>query len=192
MGNHLKRTSRLARITRLARLTRSAHLVIFFAALSIVPTKILCCTSAFAQTVGNGTVFVPPAGAREAYGINAPQENPITYPTRHSLGGNGSGIGTSFIGTTSPTSESSPATTRPSFVADTTVQFHLPKLDSTFASQSTTPALQTFSPALPRLPGLGINSSPWADPLIKPNSFQPLEELPSFSKKPSVTDWMRF
>lgn len=146
----------------------------------------------FSQTVGNGTVFAPPAGAREAYGVNATQESNISYPTRHSLGGNGSGIGTSFIGTTSPTSESSPATSRPAFVADTTVQFHLPKLENGFTGGTTNPALQSFNPAMPSLSGAGRTTSPWADPLIKPNTFQPLEELPSFSKKPSVTDWMHF
>ncbi|HEY9733130.1 MAG TPA: hypothetical protein V6C89_14530 [Drouetiella sp.] len=148
---------------------------------------------AFSQTVGNGTIFAPPAGAREAYGINSPQDLTVNFPTRHSLGGNGSGIGTSFIGTTSPTSESSPATTRPSFVADTTTQFHLPKLDSDSMTVTlTNPALQSFSSSMPSMSGLNARPNPWADPLTKPNSFQPLEELPSFNKKKSVTDWMRY
>lgn len=146
----------------------------------------------FSQTVGNGTVFAPPAGAREAYGINAPLDNSISYPTRHALGGNGSGIGTSFIGTTSPTSESSPATSRPAFVADTTTQFHLPRLESGLTGGATNPALESFSTAMPSMSGAARLTSPWADPLIKPNTFQPLDELPSFSKKRSVTDWMHF
>lgn len=146
----------------------------------------------YCQTVGNGTVFASPAGARESYGINATQENAISYPTRHTPGGSGSGIGTSFIGTTSPTSESSPAVSRPAFVADTVQQFHLPKLDSNYSGDSTTPALQSFSPLLPKLPRTSALTDSWTNPFTRPNSFQPIEELPSFSRKRSVTDLMQF
>lgn len=148
-------------------------------------------TKALSQTVGNGTVFAPAAGAKEAYGINAAQDSGISYPTRHSIGGVGSGIGTSFIGTTSPTSESSPAVSRQSFVADTTKQFHLPKLESIYSGASQNPALQTFNPSMPTMPRSTATVDTWVDP-FKLNSFQPLEELPSFNKKRSITDWMKF
>jgi hypothetical protein len=155
---------------------------------------LLCAGSpAHGQTVGNGTVFAPPAGARESYGINAPQQTTESFPTRHSSGGNGSGIGSSFIGTTSPTSESSPATSRPAFVADTVIQFHLPKLDSGASTvQAVNPALESFNLSMPRMPGIATRPDPWADPLTKPNTFQPLDELPSFNRKRSITDWMRY
>jgi hypothetical protein len=147
----------------------------------------------FCQTVGNGTVFAAPSGAKEGYGINsADSRSSMSFPSRHSSGGNGSGIGSSFIGTTAPTSESSPAISRPAFVPDTVVQFHLPKLDSAFSQSTVTPALQIFSPSLPSMPRSSALSNPLTNPLAKPNTFQPLEELPSFSKKRSVTDLMRF
>jgi len=145
------------------------------------------------QTVGNGTVFAPAAGAKEGYGINSSdQGTALSYPSLHTRGGNGSGIGSSFIRTTSPTAESSPAVSRPSFVADTAQQFHLPKLDSGFSAAPGTSALEMFNPAVPKLPRSSALIDPLANPFTKPNTFQPLEELPSFSKKRSVTDWMQF
>jgi len=164
----------------------------YFAIALAIPICAITDAPAFCQTVGNGTVFASPAGARESYGINATPENAISYPTRHTSGGNGSGIGTSFIGTTSPTSESSPAVSRPAFVADTVQQFHLPKLDSYYSGDPTSPALRTFSPLLPKLPRTSALTDTWTNPFTRPNTFQPIEELPSFSRKRSVTDLMRF
>jgi len=145
------------------------------------------------QTVGNGTVFAPAAGAREGYGINSSDQTTAPdYPSMHTRGGNGSGIGSSFIRTTSPTAESSPAVSQPSFVADTVQQFHLPKLDSGFSETLGNPALQMFNPAVPKLPRSSALVDPLTNPFNKPDTFRPLEELPSFSKKRSVTEWMQF
>jgi hypothetical protein len=169
----------------LLKIAKAAAILVLLSSVPLTPV--------FCQTVGNGTIFTPAAGAKEAYGVNSAESgSSISFPTRHSSGGNGNGIGSSFIGTTSPTSESSPAVARPAFVADTVVQFHLPKLDSTFSQNTSTPALQNFSPSLPSMPRSSALSDPLMNPLVRPNTFQPLDELPSFSKKRSVTDLMRF
>ncbi len=145
------------------------------------------------QTVGNGTYFAPAAGAKENYGVNGISQIGVSsYPSLHTRGGTGSGIGSSFIDTTSSTSESSPAVSRPSFVADTVQQFHLPRLDSGFNESPGSPALLMFNPAVPRAPRSSALVDPLAGPFAKPDTFQPIEELPSFSKKRSVTDWMQF
>jgi hypothetical protein len=151
-------------------------------------------TSAQSQTVGNGTVFAPPAGAREAYGINAGAETTTgEFASTHHHRGNETGIGGSTIGTTSPTSESSPAVLRPSFIPNTVQQFHLPKLDSAYSPQSEmSTALQMFSPALPSMPRSSALTDPLSNPFTKPNTFQPIENLPSFSTRRSVTDLLRF
>jgi len=165
----------------------------FLLTLTTLSLAVMTISPGLSQTVGNGTVFSPAAGAREGYGINSTdQESANGYPSLHIRGGNGSGIGSSFIRTTSPTAESSPAVTRPAFVADTVQQFHLPKLDSGFSAAPGTPALQMFNPAVPKLPRSSALIDPLANPFNKTNTFQPLEELPSFNKKRSVTDWMHF
>lgn len=166
---------------------------IFWSILLSFFAGLLATVPASGQTVGNGTVFAPPAGAKEGYGINSDDQGSApNYPSTHTRGGNGSGIGSSFIGTTSATAESSPAVSRPSFVADTAVQFHLPKLDSGFSEVSSNPALQMFNPSVPRLPRSSALVDPLANPFNKPDTFRPLEELPSFNKKRSVTEWMQF
>jgi hypothetical protein len=150
-------------------------------------------TSAQSQTVGNGAVFAPPAGAREAYGINAGAETTIgQFASRHNRRGNETGIGGSTIGTTSPTSESSPAVSRQSFFPNTVQQFHLPKLDSAYSQSDISTALQMFSPALPTMPKSTALTDPLANPFARPNTFQPIESLPSFSTRRSVTDLLRF
>ncbi|MBS1952967.1 MAG: hypothetical protein JST89_02215 [Cyanobacteria bacterium SZAS-4] len=145
------------------------------------------------QTVGNGTYFAPAAGAKENYGVNAASQNGVvSYPSLHTRGGSGSGIGSSFVDTTSSTAESSPAVSRPAFVADTVQQFHLPKLDSAFTESLGSPALLMFNPTVPKAPRSSALVDPLTGPFAKPNTFQPIEDLPSFNKKRSVTDWMQF
>lgn len=143
-------------------------------------------------TVGNGTTFTPPAGAQESYGI---RDNSLTsepsFTTRHYNRSNDLGIGGSFIGTTSPTSESSPAVSTQ--VATPPVQqFRLPRLDSSFKQVVFSPALQSsVSPALPMSPrSTALESAVKTSP--QSTSTQFVESLPSFNTKQSVTDQIDF
>jgi hypothetical protein len=153
---------------------------------------------AYAQTVGNGTVIPLSAGEREPYGVNAGQQNAdVTsaavggFATRHYKRGGGSGIGGSFIGTTSPTSESSPAVVRPVAVPATMQQFHLPRLQSAFSETEVNPALKTVSPALPAVPSTGVVASPYSS-FARQTSTIGVEELPSFSRRESPISRMQF
>ena len=152
-----------------------------------------------AQTVGNGSAIAPSAAQRENYGINSPQSltNQTLFVSRHNRRGNNSGIGSSFLGTTSPTAEGSPATRPVSVysVLQSSEQFRLPKLESAFSQSSFNPALETFSPALPRLPKVSnALSSPMINNINFGNQFNSsaLENVPSFSKQPSLTEKMQF
>ncbi len=161
---------------------------------------ILCCSEppAFSQsnTVGNGSSIGPSAGELENYGINGLQSTQTRspFPSRHHRL-QGTGIGNSFIGTTSPTSEGTPATKLvipipPSMI---TAQSRLPKLDSTFPD-TTNPATQSFTPALPALP----RSSALSSPLSRPTSFDStvsssgVQNMPSLGGQGSLTDQLRF
>jgi hypothetical protein len=161
--------------------------VLLFMVFSISP--------AHCQTVGNGTIIAPAAGARESYGINSPPEiggSASAFPTRHYGRGNNSGIGGSFIGTTSPTSESSPAQAQASYVPAKTVQFHLPKLDSGFNETTSSPALERLTPAMPSMPRSSALNNPIATPSFAGDSNNALERLPSFSRQPSAIDKLQF
>ncbi len=150
--------------------------------------------ASLAQAVGNGSSIAPSAGEREAYGVNDPQSSQAetAFATRHYSRGNATGIGGSFLGTTSPTSESSPALPAPTSQPLPRVQFRLPNLDSAFPAAN--PALQTFTPALPSLPRNSALTSPVTNPELYSSSFShsSVEALPSFSKRPSVFDTMQF
>lgn len=172
-----------------------------FANLYILIFACLCsATSISAQTVGNGSTIGPSAAERENYGVNSQpisSTNQNSFVTRHNRRGNNPGIGSSFLSTTSPTSEGSPAT-RPVAVysaPQSAEQFRLPKLESAFSGSSYNPALESFSPALPRLPR---TSSALSSPTNNNPSFgsqfgsPALENVPSFNKQPSLTDKMQF
>ncbi len=151
------------------------------------------------QTVGNGTVIPLSAGEREAYGVNSLQQNTAAssaavggFATRHRKRGGDSGIGGSFIGTTSPTSESTPAAVRPVAVPATRQEFHLPRLPSAFSDGiQTNPALRTLSPALPAVPRAGALASPYST-FSRQTSSIGVEELPSFSRRESPINKMQF
>lgn len=151
---------------------------------------------AFAQSsVGNGSTIAPAAGQQGNYGINATTQSRVEYPTRHFRRHDNTGIGSSFIGTTSPTSEGSPAL-RPTSTANapkSAMQFHLPKLESIFPEANANPALESFSPALPRNPELSPFTSPLMSRTTSSNdlSSPDLDPLPSFSRNPSMTNKMQ-
>ncbi len=168
--------------------------------LSVSILVFICCISqGRAQTVGNGSAIAPSAGQLGNYGINAAPTTGTqsTFRTRHYRRGNNSGIGNSFLGTTSPTSESSPATNPVSVptAAQSTTQVRLPKLESAFSESTPNPAFESFTPALPHLPG---SSSALSSPVTSAKTFgtqsdsAALENLPSFNKQPSLTDKMQF
>ncbi len=153
--------------------------------------------SAHAQTsVGNGSSIAPAAGQTGNYGINSPSQAGVEYRTRHFRRRDNTGIGSSFIGTTSPTSEGSPALRPATPIAAPTsaLQYRLPKLESIFPEANNNPALDTFSPALPQLP----RSSALTSPTMNVSSFQrefstsTQDDLPSFSRVPSLSDKMQF
>lgn len=156
--------------------------------LLLIPMRPASC-----QTVGNGTVMAPSAGEREAYGINAAPSagGSGAFPTHH-YRTQSSGIGGSTVQTTSPTSESSPAQVIPQF-HNTAQQFHLPSLQSNFGQTLGSPALDELTPALP--------ARPRSTALVSPLSTQSfgatytnnsLENLPSFSRRPSFMNQMQF
>jgi hypothetical protein len=164
---------------------------------------IICCYAIFSPmvkgaSVGNGSIISPAAGQLEDYGINGMQPSNLgtEYSTRHYHQGNYSGIGGSFLETTSPTSESTPATqsATPTATPTSAIQFHLPKLDSGFSDLNTSPALQSFtsaSPALPRASEVNglMNQSP---SFPSDSSHLGLETLPSFNKQSSLIDKLQF
>ena len=156
----------------------------------VLLTWFICASSVSAQTVGNGSSIAPSAGQRESYGINVTQSDgaQTAFSTRHYNRGNDSGIGGSFIGTSSPTSESSPALPAPAPIQTSPMQFRLPKLESAFSQATTNPALQPFTPALPSLP----RSTALTGPLTRPLWQSGIENLPSFNKQPSLLDKMQF
>jgi hypothetical protein len=176
------------------------QLVILFLGASILP--------GFGQTVGNGTVITPSsiiigpsAGQREFAGSSAGANNSFSseagvgdYATRHYTNrGETSGIGGSFIGTASPTSESSPAIIVSGPRSSTTPQFRLPNLNSNFGAPISTPALEMYTPAIPASPKLGTLSNPF-DPITFRRDYNrtQLEQLPSFSTQPSFIQNSQF
>lgn len=69
--------------------------------------------SAQMRTVGDGTVFMFNPGKSESYGIGGNDIGAFkteSFNSRHNRLGTSTGIGSSFLQTTSPTSESRPAT----------------------------------------------------------------------------------
>jgi hypothetical protein len=167
--------------------------ILIFAWLYLVSRAIAQSTS-----VGNGSAIAPSAGQLENYGVNSqsPTANQNSFVTRHNRRGNNPGIGSSFLGTTSPTPEGSPAT-RPLTPSApvSTMQFRSPKLESSFSQNSFNPALESFTPALPNLPrASNALSSPATSASTFGNRFgsPALENIPSFNKQPSLTDKMQF
>jgi hypothetical protein len=154
----------------------------------------------FAQaTVGNGTVILPSFGQKESYGLNdqAPnQNNGSAFPTRHyGRANNNAGIGGSTIGTESVTSESSPASAPVSQTRTQAIEFRLPKLETGSIINFGSPALGTFTPALPSVPRSSALTSPSQSMsgMYRFNSTQSdVQNMPSFSKKESVTDMLQF
>ncbi len=147
------------------------------------------------QTVGNGTVMAPSAGQREAYDLNnAETSGQSDFATRHFRRGTSAGIGGSFLQTTSPTSESSPAMRQIDQQPQTANQIRLPVIQSSFSATTINPALNSFTPALPQAPSSSalIAPSTGAAPFGSQRSGGALEELPSFSRKQSLMDQMRF
>ncbi|HEY9756096.1 MAG TPA: hypothetical protein V6C97_13095 [Oculatellaceae cyanobacterium] len=146
------------------------------------------------STVGNGTVFAPTLGESGPYGLNTPAAGATDtgFLTRHSRRVAETGIGNSFLQTTSPTSESSPAVEVVSPQAARTSQIRLPKLESAFGSNFSSPALDVFAPALPHIPQSAALSAP--STAQRDFGYQPqqLESLPSFSRRNSVMDQMNF
>jgi hypothetical protein len=143
------------------------------------------------ETVGNGSVIAPAAGAREPYGINNAPPTP-EFLTRQFKRGQFSGIGESFLQTTSPTSESSPARAVPVRApAISTSQFRLPKVESAFPEFRLSPALgentTTFSKLKIESPAA---PAPEAPSFVAPS--QSTEYIPSFNKKPSISDQIEF
>jgi hypothetical protein len=168
--------------------------ILIFAWLYLVSHAIAQSTS-----VGNGSAIAPSAGRLENYGVNSqsPSANQDSFVSRHNRRGNNPGIGSSFLGTTSPTPEGSPAT-RPVTIPSAPVsamRFRSPKLESSFSQDSFNPALESFTPALPNLPrGSNALSSPVTGASTFASQFgsPALENVPSFNKQPSLTDKMQF
>ena len=155
--------------------------------------------TAQSTSVGNGSAIAPSAGQQGDYGVNSQSSttNQNSFVTRHNRRGDNPGIGSSFLGTTSPTAEGSPAI-RP-FAApsapESAMQFRSPKLESSFSQDSFNPALESFTPALPNLPrASNALSSPVTSAPTFGNQFgsSALENVPSFNKQPSLTDKMQF
>ena len=161
-----------------------------------------------AQTVGNGTVIAPSsiiigtsAGQREFAGSSAAANNSFSseagvgdYATRHYTNrGETSGIGGSFIGTASVTSESSPAVIINSTPRNYVPQFRLPNLDTGFGSVMVSPALNSYTPALPQAPRASSLTNPF-DPVEVNHDYTHtgLDELPSFNSQPSFMQRAQF
>ncbi len=148
------------------------------------------------SSVGNGSSIAPAAGQQGNFGINSPTQGGVEYRTRHFRRRDNTGIGSSFIGTTSPTSEGSPALrpTSPATMRTSAMRFRLPKLESIFPEANVNPALDSFSPALPQLPEGNVLTSP----AINVSSFgheyssSDLETTPYSKSTPSLTDKLQF
>jgi hypothetical protein len=98
--------------------------------------------STYAQGISNIGGVIQPASMSEPYGVNDTNIlNSQTYVTRHRRIGQDTGIGSSFLQTTSPTSESSPALQTTSVpVARTRLRFPQ-KPVSMYGNIEQTPAL---------------------------------------------------
>lgn len=153
-------------------------------------------TPGYAQmTVGNGTVILPSEGQKENYGLNeqAPNQNGSAFPTRHyGRANNNSGIGGSTVGTESVTSESSPAAASVTRMRTSAIDFRLPKLETGSIVNFGSPALGSFTPALPSVPRSSALGSPYSQSYGFDNSRVDVENMPSFNKQRSVTDMMQF
>lgn len=165
--------------------------------LILVALAITSSAPVYAQwTVGNGTVILPSAGEKESYALNeqAPNQNGSLFPTRHyGRANHNSGIGGSTVGTESVTSESSPATASIPRMRTTAIDFRLPKLDTGAVVNFSSPALGSFTPALPTMPRSNALVSPF---MPQTNGFDnsqiDVQSMPSFNKQRSVTDMMQF
>src|SRR5277367_6780075 len=136
------------------------------------------------QTVGNGSTISPSAGEQEAFGIASPSIQD-DFPSRHMRRSQQSGIGSSFLQTTSPTSESSPARVRLTPTPISSPQFRLPKLQSAFQEFRLNPALDNNTPTFLGNTGQSSSSSALQTPTFSSSPPQ-FEEVPSFSKRPAL------
>lgn len=96
----------------------------------------------FAQSTSNIGGVIQPAGLREPYGISDTRIlESQTYITRHRRLGQETGIGSSFLQTTSPTSESSPALEPTRMPITQVVPSFVGKPKSIYGNAVKTPAL---------------------------------------------------
>jgi hypothetical protein len=160
-------------------------------------TFLFCPLSCLSQTtVGNGSVIAPAPGELQPYGVNGMVTNTEgAFPTRHFRMTNSPGIGGSFLQTTSPTSESSPAVVIPS--PNSTIvksEYRSPSLERAYSGQSINPALRQISPALPAFPRSSALTNPLTNPpsLSAESSRLGTESLPSFQRQRFIQDRMEF
>jgi len=142
------------------------------------------------QTVGNGSAIAPSAGEQEAFGITSASTEE-DFPSRHMRRGQQSGIGSSFLQTTSPTSEGSPAAVRLTPAPISSPQFRLPKLQSAFQEFRLTPALDNNTPTFFAGTTRPSRIFELQTPAFTSTTPQ-FEEVPSFSKRPAFNDQMQF
>ncbi len=160
-------------------------------AIGIVCAQTIIPVLAQTSTVGNGSAIAPSASELSDFGLNGMQSSSSNadYSTRHYRRHNESGIGGSFIGTTAPTSESSPALkVSPSSPEISSIKtFRLPKLDSGLINENSNPALESYTPALPSTPARSALVSPITTaPSFRADSANlGVENLSSFSNRSS-------
>lgn len=163
----------------------------------IICIDLLFPLSCLAQTsVGNGSVIAPAPGELQPYGVNGMATNATgAFPTRHFRVTNSPGIGGSFLETTSPTSESSPAIViPPPTYGQVKTQYRSPSLERAYTSEAINPALKSITPALPAFPKSSALTNPMTSPpsLSAENSRLGAESLPSFQRQRSILDRMDF
>jgi hypothetical protein len=143
------------------------------------------------ETVGNGSVIVSPTRARGSTDLDSASPAP-EFLSRQFKRGQFSGIGESFLQTTAPTSESSPARAVPVRApAISSPQFRLPKLESAFPEFRLNPALGESTTNFSKLRIENPTSPvPEAPSFVAPS--QSTEYIPSFNKKPSISDQIEF
>jgi hypothetical protein len=165
--------------------------------LLLLSTFIFCPLSSLAQTsIGNGSVIAPAPGELQPYGVNGMTTNTEgAFPTRHFRMTNSPGIGGSFLETTSPTSESSPAVLiPPANSGPVKTPYRSPSLERAYTSEAINPALKSISPALPAFPKSSALTNPLTNPpsLSAESSRLGTESLPSFQRQRSILDRMEF
>jgi hypothetical protein len=149
------------------------------------------------QTVGDGTVFLFSPGKSEGYGVYSGdiggQASDAIFTHHHRLG-ESTGIGSSTLGTTSATSESTPAAVNNFVPAVSQFTLTRPSLPSPFMGTGTSPALSgtTVSPANGLYSGSGLTSgysemiSRFSTPAGQAATapvFQDMDAVPSFVKQ---------